>query len=263
MRSPFFSIIIPTYNSAQTLQVCLDSLLVQSFQQIEVLLVDGGSVDDTISIIKQYEPLFSARLTYLSEKDNGIYDAMNKGIKMARGEWIIFLGSDDKLHHPMVLQTVFDLDKSGYEVVYGNAQVMGNTSWAKDGDIYDGPFDLVKLLQKNICHQAIFYNRSCFKTDPPFFKPQYKLCADWDFNFRCWAKAPFLFIDLIIADFYSGGETTKTNIDTAFTNSFKSNLLAYFGNNKTVDELVNRQPVATSYLNIHRYSNFLKNIFNK
>lgn len=228
MEYPFFSIIIPTYNSAVTLATCLDCILGQSFKNIEVLIVDGNSKDCTIAIVKEYAGNHQ-NIKWISENDNGIYDAMNKGIRMAKGEWLYFLGSDDTLHDIVTLQQVHDIDKQGFNVIYGNARIVGDTSWSKNGDLYDGIFNLEKLLKKNVCHQAIFYNKKSFLPTSPIFNTNYKLCADYDFNLRCWAKQSFLFIDIVIADFYGGGESTKNDSDAKFSADFEKNFLNNFG----------------------------------
>ena len=264
MSIPFFSIIIPTYNSAKTLSACLESIVNQSFQNFELIIVDGVSADETISIVKHFKEI-NLNIRWVSEKDDGIYDAMNKGVKMAKGEWLYFLGSDDRLSNLNVLQKVFFLNKEEYNVVYGNARVIGNTNWAKDGDVYDGKFDLHKLLQKNICHQAMFYHKKCFTGNAPFFKSEYKLCADWDFNFRCWAERPFLFMDLIIADFYAGGVTSSTNLDEAFFRNFQINLLQYFGSDSLIKNFIQHKPKdkILNYSIIQRFKNLLKKIILK
>ncbi len=100
------------------------------------------------------------------------------------------------------------LTSTNAKVVYGNVKVVGNTSWAKDGVIYDGSFDFEKLLNKNICHQAIFYNSGFVKGEVGNYNIDYKLCADWDFNLRCLAKTEFSFEPITVADFYAGGITT-------------------------------------------------------
>lgn len=227
MEATFFSIIIPTFNSEKTLKSCLNSIVEQTFNNYEIILIDGLSKDSTINIIKAYL-LKYPNIRWVSEADHGIYDAMNKGIKIATGEWIYFLGSDDRFHDNYVLQEVYSLNKSGFDVVYGNAMIVGDTSWAKDGDLYDGEFDLQKLFKKNICHQAIFYSSACF-SGKIFFNQNYKLCSDWDFNLRCWANKPFLYINLIIVDFYGGGESTQYHFEENFAKDFDKNLLEYFG----------------------------------
>lgn len=92
-----FSIITVTYNSAATLRDTIQSVLTQSYPNIEYILVDGASKDNTVDIIKEYEPQFNGRLRWISEKDKGLYDAMNKGFRMATGDVIGIINSDDLL----------------------------------------------------------------------------------------------------------------------------------------------------------------------
>lgn len=228
IQRPFFSIIIPTYNSAKTISICLESIVTQSFQNFEIIIVDAISSDNTISVVKKFNEI-NSNIQWVSEKDNGIYDAMNKGMKMAKGDWLYFLGSDDIMNGNNVLQEVYSLDKSDHEVVYGNAKIKGNTSWANDGDVYDGKFDLQKLLKKNICQQAIFYHKNCFANNTCLFNNNYGICADWDFNLKCWSKKEFRFINVIIVDFHGGGASTQMNAKQQFYDDFDKNLLQYFG----------------------------------
>src|SRR5258708_1387752 len=105
MDSPFFSIIIPTHNSAKKLSPCLESIISQSFQNFEIIIVDGASSDDTFSVVNHYREA-NSNIRWFSEKDRGIYDAMNKGTSVAQGEWIYFLGSDDRLYENDTLRKV-------------------------------------------------------------------------------------------------------------------------------------------------------------
>ncbi len=90
-----FSIITVCYNSEKTIERTIKSVLNQTESNYEYIIVDGGSTDKTLDIVKNYEDAFNGRLKYISEKDNGIYDAMNKGIGMAKGELIGLINSDD------------------------------------------------------------------------------------------------------------------------------------------------------------------------
>ena len=107
MATPLFSIIIPTFNAGKTLSFCLDSVLIQSFQDFEILIIDAVSSDNTMSIVEEYAAANTA-ITWISEKDKGIYDAMNKSISLAKGEWLYFLGSDDKLYDAEVLKKIMN-----------------------------------------------------------------------------------------------------------------------------------------------------------
>jgi glycosyltransferase involved in cell wall biosynthesis len=204
--SPFFSIIIPTYNSANTLGKAINSILNQTFKSFEVIIVDGVSTDTTLQILSA---LKDDRIKIFSEKDEGIYDAMNKGIKKAEGNWLYFMGSDDELFDENVLQQVQHFIthyKRKAHVFYGNVLTRGTSIWAKDNQVYDGYFDLKKIIQKNICHQAMFYNKEIFVHH--LYNKDLKVCADYELNLKLFNKYNFAYIDRIIAIFNSGGESS-------------------------------------------------------
>jgi len=229
-----FSIITPTLNAAATIGEVLHSVSVQSYKRIEHIIVDGGSADSTSEIVSKYSSRLR-HIRFLQEKDKGLYDALNKGIVASSGDYLLFLGSDDVFHDQevlsdLVVRRVFDTNK----VVYGNVLVVGNTGWAKDGDIYDGPFSKEKLMRKNICHQAIFYPRKVFSR-LGFYNIRYVINADWDMNLRCWAEEGFSYVDRIIAVFNAEGCSTKA-VDEAFKNDYLKQLKLYF--NLTPEELI-------------------------
>lgn len=227
--SVFFTIIIPTYNSEKTIASTLSSLVCQSFKNYQVVIVDGQSTDKTLSIVNDFRHEFS-NIDILSEQDNGVYDAMNKGIKLSSGEWLYFLGSDDTLFDHTVLDKVYQAAiLSDSKVVYGNCIVDGDTDWAKDGTIYDGYFDFEKLMNKNICHQAIFYHKSVLD-QLGVYNTEYKVCADWDLNHRFFSKYNFFFIDIVVAKFRSGGVSTNAFylLDRFLTTDFAINISNYY-----------------------------------
>ena len=115
---PKISIIIATYNSGRTLRAALESVHGQTFQNWECIIVDGASKDDTIDIVKEYCAKDS-RFRYISEPDHGIYDAFNKGWRMAKGEWVHYLGSDDTLTPNGMSVVAAELDDT-YAIVTGN-----------------------------------------------------------------------------------------------------------------------------------------------
>ena len=117
MTKPFFSIIIPTFNSACHIKSCLNSIVCQNYLDWEVLIMDGVSKDDTVKIAESYS---DSRIHVYSEPDKGIYDAMNKGIKKAQGEWLYFLGSDDWLVDNEVLANVSNQLSHDLDVFYGD-----------------------------------------------------------------------------------------------------------------------------------------------
>lgn len=221
------SIIVPAFNSEKTIAACLDSLIQQSYVDKEIIVVDGASSDKTIEIVKSYA-LKHPFLRIQSEKDKGIYDAINKGIKLSKGEWIYILGSDDRLFESDTLQKTSALLKGINEgVVYGNVQIKGNAGWAQDGELYGGEFNLEKLLEKNICQQAVFYHRSLFEKIG-FFNINYSVCADWDFMLHCAAKSKMKYVPITIAEF-NGGGTSKVVKEEKFYEDLPGNLYQYFG----------------------------------
>ncbi|GFP46731.1 hypothetical protein MKANGN_06090 [Mycobacterium kansasii] len=151
-----FSIIIPTLNVASALGFCLDSIACQTFRDFELVLVDGGSTDATLDIAHSFVPNFGERLVVRSGTDRGVYDAMNRGVSLASGTWLLFLGADDALYEAATLARVaaFIGEHEPSDLVYGDV-LMRSTKFR-----YGGAFDLDRLLfKRNICHQSIFYRR--------------------------------------------------------------------------------------------------------
>jgi glycosyltransferase involved in cell wall biosynthesis len=204
--NPFFSIIIPTYNTGSCLSRVIESVLGQTHTDFEIVIADGGSKDDTIAVAKSYS---DSRIKLYSEPDKGVYDAMNKGMNWATGEWMYFIGSDDYFYNDNVLQAMAQkLRKTKNHVLYGDVLVQGNTGWAADGQVYDGRFSFQKLLKSNICHQSMFYRRSFILKHRLQYELRYPISADWDFNIACRLRTDFSYTDTIIAVFKAGGIST-------------------------------------------------------
>ena len=117
------SIITVTFNSAQTIKSTLESVLSQEYEDYEYLVIDGGSKDATVEIVKEFEPRFEGRMHWISERDNGMYDGINKGIRMATGDVVGIINSDDFFHRKDVFSKVAEafLDKS-IEAIYGDVR---------------------------------------------------------------------------------------------------------------------------------------------
>ena len=248
---PKLSIIIPTFNASNSIERCLQSIINQSFTDYEVVIQDGGSFDKTIEVISDVQRVNGGiEIKLHQERDRGVYDAMNKAIHRASGEWLYFLGSDDELYEPNVLSRVMgSQDAVLADVLYGNVKVIGNARWAMDGAVYDGRFDLKKGLTTNICHQAMFYRREFVRTIGNY-NISYVICADWDFNMRCWSKTTFRYIDVIVAKFYAGGMSTQDRIDEHFSADVAANVVQYF-NLSISDPLINT-PAFVGYGDIVR-----------
>ncbi|MCA0931592.1 glycosyltransferase [Lutimonas saemankumensis] len=194
------SVIIPTFNSEKTIDRCLESLTNQNYKNFEIILVDGKSNDDTLKIVKSYLDK-GLILNIKTEKDEGPYDAMNKGISMAKGKWIYFLGSDDYLYHDSVLkQFASYAEETRSDLIYGNV------FFEPYGRIYDGEFNRSKLIKRNICHQGIFYKKTLFDR-LGMYNLKYPVHADWEFNIKCFfsSNVKVEYHDFTVAHFSDGG----------------------------------------------------------
>jgi glycosyltransferase involved in cell wall biosynthesis len=227
MIHPFFSIIIPTYQSSMTLGTTLESVSMQSMRSFEVIIADGGSTDQTVAIAKACANRVP-QLTISSESDQGVYDGINRVMPNVRGLWVLILGSDDRLAEPDILERAEIYLRNAREpLVHGDVLFDGTTSSRKHGELYDGAFDLCKLIQKNICQQAIFYKRSLFD-DVGRFDIRYRVCADWDFNMKVAARHQILYIPLTISVFSASGMSSNT-ADSLFDAGRAAKLLRYLG----------------------------------
>jgi len=202
---PILSVVTIVYNNVSDIERTMLSVLGQTYARIEYIVVDGLSDDGTLDIIKKYKNRIA---TFISEKDEGIYDAMNKGIRLAKGQWVYFLGSDDYLYDPRVLVSFReDLAGNDLDLVYGNVLL------DKTRQVYDGAFSLEKLLRQNISHQAEFFRKDLFQRIGAF-NIRYKAFADWDVNIRCFTDPSVRvgYRDRLVAMFSQGGVSARYDI---------------------------------------------------
>jgi len=204
-RPPVISIITAVFNSHTTIEQTIRSVITQNYPHREYIVIDGGSTDGTVDILREFDNSIDY---WVSEADNGVYDALNKGIDLAQGEWIYFLGSDDRLVNERVLEDVFS---KSYEskMIYGNVLLGDSGLW------YDGKFSKHKLLRYNICQQAIFYHRDILRSLGKF-EVRYTLLADWVLNMRIFSShsAMPIFINNIIAYYATSGLSSIDKDDT-------------------------------------------------
>jgi len=197
---PFFSVIMPLYNCEGTLQQALDSITGQVFKNYELVLVDGGSKDDTQYIISNFKKTVNTNIQFISEPDRGIYDAMNKGIDMATGRWLYFMGGDDTFSSPTVLDQVYQtIQNEPVDLVYGNVTgIISNTKYADD--------TINKVLSRGIHHQGIFYSREIFNYTGKY-NLKFRVAADYHLTLKVFCNPTFKtrYIDLDIARFGEAG----------------------------------------------------------
>jgi len=210
-----FSIVVPTLNAAATLPACLKSIASQTFVDVELVVVDGGSSDGTLDIADGSVDILGTRLITHQGPDHGPFDAMNRGVGMVTGTWLLFLGADDTLYEADTLAEVaaFIGGHEPSDLVYGDVLFCSTSTR------HAGAFDLDRLLfEQNICHQAIFYRRQLFADIGPY-NLRYPVWADWDFNIRCFSNPALVtrYMDIVVARYNDlTGLSARTGTDREF-----------------------------------------------
>lgn len=204
-----FSIITVTYNAAPYLERTVLSVLSQSYPDIEYLIIDGQSTDGTVDIIRQYE---SGIAYWVSEPDKGLYDAMNKGLWRATGDYVWFLNAGDTLPSADLVQTIAQKiarRKHLPDVIYGDTAIVNNEGRVLGMRHLRPP---KKLTWKKfawgmlVCHQAFIARREL----APEYDPAYPLCADYDWCIRVMKQARVLYnTRLTLCHFLEAGISTQ------------------------------------------------------
>ena len=208
------SLITITYNSEKTLVDTIKSVLKQTYSDIEYIIVDGASKDKTVSIIKQYESEFKGRMKWISEKDNGLYDAMSKGIRMATGDVVGILNSDDFFTSKEVLQNVANafLQDVKLDAVYGDVHFVHPGNLNKCVRYYSSKVFKRSLMKMGFmpAHPSFYIRRECFEKYG-LYKTDYKIAADFEFLLRVIykekIKTQYLPIDMVTMR--TGGASTS------------------------------------------------------
>lgn len=212
-KSPRVSIIIATFNSQAYLQRAIDSIVAQDYQYKQLILIDGASTDRTLEIISKNDPKIDA---WISGPDQGIYEAFNKGVKKATGDWIYILGSDDYLWRSDVLTRMAPSLQSppqSSRIVYGNVALV-----SKNGDILlemGEPWEQARrhfIDRMTLPHQGVFHHRSLFESNG-FFNESFRFAGDYEFLLRELKTADAFYVPgIIIAGYqYGGGSSVPQN----------------------------------------------------
>ena len=181
------SLITVTYNSGKTLSTTLESVLAQTHPNIEYIIVDGASKDHTVDIIKEYEPRFKGALKWVSEPDKGLYDAMNKGIRMATGDVIGILNSDDFFTSNDILHQVADAFETHKELdaVYGDVHFVNPDNLETCVRYYSSKVFKRSLMKLGFipAHPSFYLKKERFEQFG-LYKTDYKIAADFEFLLR-------------------------------------------------------------------------------
>lgn len=216
MKNIFFTIITASFNSEKTIAKTIESVLNQEFNDFEYIIVDGKSKDNTINIIKNYEPLFKEKnisYKWISEKDSGIYNAWNKGLKLASGNWIAFLGSDDiyvegalkKYADMALINPEADFIHSKVKLISkGKVKFIVSDKWT---------WSQFKRYMK-IAHVGSFHNSAYFDKHGNYDE-QYRLAGDYEMLLRAKGNLKTVFFDEFTAEMKDGG-ISNNNVLMAF-----------------------------------------------
>lgn len=207
---PKFSIITVTYNAGAVLEDTIQSVITQTYRNVEYIIVDGGSKDHTLDIINRYREHIH---TLISEPDKGLYDAMNKGIRLATGDYLCFLNAGDELHEDDTLQLMVH-SITGTElpdVLYGETAIVDEEGHFLRMRRLSAPEDLNWKSFKDgmlVCHQAFFPRREL--AEP--YDLRYRFSADFDWCIRIMKKSHTLHnTHLTLIDYLNEGMTTRNH----------------------------------------------------
>lgn len=213
------TLVTVTYNAAATIGRTLESVARQSYQDYEHLIIDGASKDDTVEIARQYKERDQYhRVVIVSEPDKGLYDAMNKGLRLAKGDFVCFLNAGDKLHSPDTLNNIAEVicrNSAPIGVIYGHTNIVD------DKGVFLRPRRLCPpavLTWKSfrsgmlVCHQSFYVNKAI----APQYDLQYRFSADFDWCVRCLKEAEArkmqnIYLHEPLCDYLSEGMTTQNH----------------------------------------------------
>jgi glycosyltransferase involved in cell wall biosynthesis len=204
------SVITVCYNSEKFIARSIESVLAQFHKDLELIIIDGGSTDKTLEVVKSYK---DARIKFLSEVDFGIYDAMNKGLKIASGDIICFLNSDDYYADENVLtQVVMNFAENGYDILLGDIQFFNARRAQQLVRIYPARRFKANRLKFGWMppHPGFFARRTVYE-NYGFFDVSYKVAGDFDFIARVFvdSKVEFSYLNRVVVKMAVGGVSTS------------------------------------------------------
>lgn len=229
MEEILVSVLTPCFNSVKTIEKTLECIEKQTYQKMEYIIIDGGSTDGTLELIEQHRARLPKQFTLISEKDQGIYDAMNKGIGLAKGRLIGIVNSDDWYEEDTVEQIVKHYQGNQYEVVYGMQRTYLNGK-EKATFIYHHDF----LPEQMITHPTCFVTKDAYH-ELGVFDLRYRSAADYDLMLRFYESKKVVFTPIyqVLSNFQLGGMSSsqtgvRENAMIRYKRGFMSKKKYYF-----------------------------------
>ena len=220
MNNEKVTIVTVTYNAEELLEATINSVINQSYENIEYIIIDGGSTDGTIDIIKQYEEKINY---WVSEPDEGIYFAMNKGIEKATGKWINFMNAGDTFVDNTTIEKVIGSLEEDTELIYGDHSCDGVIGSVKDRNI---------TRSMPCCHQSLFVKTKLMKKYP--YNTFYSISADYEFLLKMYQlEKKFQYIEEPIANYLRNGFSDQNQVQW-----YLENLTLMMNNNIDLDEIL-------------------------
>lgn len=226
MIQPKISVVTVCYNAVNDIEKTILSAINQTYPNIEYLIIDGGSTDGTMDIVNKYKDKIDV---IVSEPDKGIYDAMNKGIDRATGEWINFMNAGDVFISNGVLVDLIASSEDGVRILRGNIiRMYGKIKVKSCGITLQNP-KLVDMFDNTFHHQACLIQKTLFE-EYGMYSTEYKLCSDWKFFFDCVVlhHVNSKYVDIAVAQFQMDG--ASSNGALKYENERRDYLNKLYGN---------------------------------
>ena len=238
-KQPTISIITVVFNGIDTLERTIQSVINQTYNNIEYIIVDGGSTDGTQNLFKKYEANIS---TLLSEPDKGLYDAMNKGMKLATGDYFWFINSGDEIAAPDILQKIFE-NQSVADIYYGETMMIDKNNQIIGSRRLVPPNELTWKDLRNgmlVSHQSIIVAKKIAKT----YNINYRFSADYEWLLQALKHSEKIVNTRMVLSKFLDGGLTKKNIVPGLKERFNI-MCKYFG---TVSTLLYHIPIGVRFL---------------
>jgi len=221
MASNFLSIITINYNQAEGLRKTITSVLSQTFIDYEYLIIDGKSTDQSVQIIKESENKIKY---WVSEKDSGIYNAMNKGIKVANGKYLLFLNSGDTFVNKNSLINFINHNKFIGHIIYGDYK------FKKGEKVFPDDVTPLYLMKSSLPHQSTFFKKIVFDEIGPY-NEKFKITSDREFYIKCLLSEKYVFshIPIALTVFDQKGISSDKNFQEIKRNENEQIFKKYFG----------------------------------